>query len=711
MTSVRNRLAWKLAVAVFCLVLPAVVRGDQAVGTGSRPESSPAKAASEPGTEPRGGEAALTDAERIAKLQRSIEEDKRLIRELRGKLSAPDSEYAKAEKEFTRLDGQVESRKKELQQISTSRPREDLSEAEADLVGLETKRKLAKDRFDLAIRERKTLQEQLATLEKKVEQDQAALRKLKGEPAPGPASQPADLAAGTTAAGAPASQPAVSPAPASDQKASAPAPAAEPVTPTPLPLPGMPALSKPAATTPVASSAASTPAPTPELQEARTEAVHKQAQAQEAVKEAQSVAERLDGARKAIALEQNLLQTARERADNAQKTERALYDDLQTQWQAGASHEALADLRGKINEARGRAREAQQEIRERSDRLEKLQEEVASLQADQIAALKQAEQKKKEAESAQKKVERLEDPWAPQNMLLWLVAHGPRIAGIILGMFLLLWMCHLMQNRLVRLLSGRAQHGTYEDQENRARTLVGVFRSAVTVAIFTGGVLMLLTEIGVNIIPLMGGAAVVGLAVAFGAQNLIRDYFYGFMILLENQYTVNDVVQIGNVSGQVENITLRITVLRGLDGTVHFMPNGQITQVSNMTHGWSRALFDIGVSYNADVDQVMQVLIELGKELRRDPAFRGMILEMPEMLGVDQLGDSAVVIKFFMKTKPLKQWTVKREMLRRIKRKFDELGIEIPFPHRTVYHRIEEDGLLSQQIDAWATQRQREPKS
>jgi len=265
------------------------------------------------------------------------------------------------------------------------------------------------------------------------------------------------------------------------------------------------------------------------------------------------------------------------------------------------------------------------------------------------------------------------------------------VVGILVGLFLLLWAVRLAEGRIVRLLTGRADHGSLEDRENRAKTLVGVFHSVTTLVIYAGGALMILTEVGVNIVPLMGGAAVVGLAVAFGAQNLIRDYFYGFMILLENQYTVNDVVKIGDLSGQVERITLRLTVLRGLDGTAHFIPNGQITSVSNLTHGWSRALFDVGIAYKEDVDQVMAILMDLGRELRRDPMFAGLILDDPEMLGVDSFADSAVVIKFLIKTRPLKQWTVKREMLRRIKRRFDEHGIEIPFPHRTVYHRQEQE--------------------
>ncbi len=213
--------------------------------------------------------------------------------------------------------------------------------------------------------------------------------------------------------------------------------------------------------------------------------------------------------------------------------------------------------------------------------------------------------------------------------------------------------------------------------------------------IYIGGTLMILDEAEIPIAPLLGGAAVFGLAVAFGAQNLIRDFFYGFMILLENQYKLNDVIKIGDMAGQVERISLRMTALRDLEGNVHFIPNGQINAVTNMTHGWSRALFDVGVAYKEDVDRVMEVLTDLGRQLRRDPNFGPLILEDLTMLGVDALADSAVVIKFYIKTRPLQQWTIKRELLRRIKNRFDDLGIEIPFPHRTIYHR----GIDGQEIE------------
>ena len=168
---------------------------------------------------------------------------------------------------------------------------------------------------------------------------------------------------------------------------------------------------------------------------------------------------------------------------------------------------------------------------------------------------------------------------------------------------------------------GKGSMESLAERENRARTLVSVFHNAANLIVIIGGLLMLISEAGINIMPLVGAAGVIGLAVAFGAQNLVRDYFSGFMILLENQYGINDVIKVGDIGGLVERITLRVTVLRGLDGTVHFIPNGQIDKVSNMTHGWSRALFEIGVAYKEDVDLVMKTLVQLGKELRADPTF------------------------------------------------------------------------------------------
>jgi small conductance mechanosensitive channel len=241
--------------------------------------------------------------------------------------------------------------------------------------------------------------------------------------------------------------------------------------------------------------------------------------------------------------------------------------------------------------------------------------------------------------------------------------------------------------RIIGLLVGRGLRDSLEERENRAHTLAGVIHNAVNVGAVAAGLVTILDEVGVPVGPVMGGAAVLGLAVAFGAQSLIKDYFTGFMLLVEQQYLVNDVVRIGEITGQVERISLRMTVLRDLEGQAHFIPHGQITTVSNMTHSWSRAVFAVNVSYRENVDRVIDELICLAREIRNDPQFGRLILEDVTMLGVDKLADSAVIIKFFLKTRAQQQWTIKRELLRRIKNRFDELGIEIPYPQQTVYVR------------------------
>ncbi len=282
-----------------------------------------------------------------------------------------------------------------------------------------------------------------------------------------------------------------------------------------------------------------------------------------------------------------------------------------------------------------------------------------------------------------------ENPFNIKNLVHWLFDHATKLITILIATFGLHWLLKIGCRQIAAIMARGGSRGTQRERENRAVTLVGVFRNTASLAIIGGGTLMALDEVGIPIMPLMGGAAVLGLAVAFGAQNLVRDYFSGFMVLMEDQYGINDVVRIGDISGVVEKITLRITVLRDLEGIVHFVPHGSITRVSNLTHGWSRAVVEINISYREDPDHVMKVLMDVANELRKDPAFGPLILDEPEMLGVDRFGDYSIVLKFVLKTHPLKRWPVRRELLRRIKRRFDELGIEIPFPQRTVYNRQE----------------------
>jgi small conductance mechanosensitive channel len=196
----------------------------------------------------------------------------------------------------------------------------------------------------------------------------------------------------------------------------------------------------------------------------------------------------------------------------------------------------------------------------------------------------------------------------------------------------------------------------------------------------------------VSLAPILGAAGVVGLAIGFGAQSLVKDYFTGFFLLFEDQIRTGDVVNIAGIGGSVEDITLRHVRLRDYDGNVHFIPNGLITTVTNMSRSFAHAVVDIGVSYRESVDEVMAVMAEVGAAFRADPVHAARILADLEIAGVERLDDSAVVLRCRFKVAPLQQWTVRREFLRRLKAAFDERGIEIPFPHITVYAGIAKDG-------------------
>ena len=196
---------------------------------------------------------------------------------------------------------------------------------------------------------------------------------------------------------------------------------------------------------------------------------------------------------------------------------------------------------------------------------------------------------------------------------------------------------------------------------------------------------MIMRELGLEIGPILASAGILGLAIGFGAQNLVRDFISGFFMILENQIRVGDVAIINNTAGLVERITMRTTVLRDLQGIVHYFQNGNISSLSNMTNDWSAYVFDIGVAYKENTDNVINKIEEVLETMQSDDEYGHFIIEQPEIFGVDKLGDSAVVIKGRIKTQPIKQWFVGREFLRRVKLVFDESNIEIPFPHSTIY--------------------------
>lgn len=228
------------------------------------------------------------------------------------------------------------------------------------------------------------------------------------------------------------------------------------------------------------------------------------------------------------------------------------------------------------------------------------------------------------------------------------------------------------------------------EEVKRIDTLGRVVRYVATVVIVLICGVEVLHELGISIAPILAAAGIVGVAVGFGAQYLIKDYFTGFFILLENQIRQGDVVEAGDKSGLVEEVTLRYIKMRDYSGNVHYVPNGIIGAVTNMSRGFAQAVIDVSVAYKEDVADVMQVMTEVGNQLRNHDDFKHKILGDMEMAGVENLADSSVVIRCRFKVLPLEQWGVRREYLKNIKKAFDERGIEIPFPQISIHPRLSE---------------------
>ena len=271
-------------------------------------------------------------------------------------------------------------------------------------------------------------------------------------------------------------------------------------------------------------------------------------------------------------------------------------------------------------------------------------------------------------------------------MIDWLTDHGIRIAIIILlGIILDKTVDRYADRAIKKYVVKKQQHRDMEEIEQRAETLGDVFNTTTSVVVVSVVIMMVLPELGMAIGPLLAGAGVIGLAVGFGAQNLVRDFFAGLFILIEDQYSIGDVIRIGDVAGSVEMINLRRTVLRDLDGVQHHIPNGEIKLASNLTKDWSKINIQVPVSYDTDIDKVTALLNQIGKELADSAEHKDSFIEPPTVLGLDKFGPSELLLKVVAKTRPGMQWEMARELRKRIKMTFDTEGIEIPFPQRVVH--------------------------
>ena len=221
----------------------------------------------------------------------------------------------------------------------------------------------------------------------------------------------------------------------------------------------------------------------------------------------------------------------------------------------------------------------------------------------------------------------------------------------------------------------------------RAQTIGLVLRSVASVVIWTVALVTILGEIGINLGPIIASAGIVGIALGFGAQSLVKDFLSGIFMLIEDQYGVGDVVDVGEATGTIEAVTLRTTRMRDVNGVVWHVPNGNILRVGNFSQQWARALLDVSVAYDTDVELAQRVIKEVADRVWQDEDWAGQILEEPEVWGVEQFGPDALVIRLVVKTQPSQQWKVLRELRARLKAAFDDAGIEIPFPQRTVWVR------------------------
>ena len=271
------------------------------------------------------------------------------------------------------------------------------------------------------------------------------------------------------------------------------------------------------------------------------------------------------------------------------------------------------------------------------------------------------------------------------NTTPWVFDHGIKIVAIVIVAYLIRKFAGIFIEKIIRKIIISDHFLTKEAEKKREDTLIRIFTVSLGILVWLLALLMILQEAGIAIGPLLAAAGIAGLAFGFGGQYLIRDLISGLFIIMENQYRIGDVVCFDGTCGLVEDISMRMTTLRDLDGIVHHVPHGEIKKVSNLSKQFARVNLNIGISYNSNLEQVIAVVNEVGKELAEDPTWKEYILKPPQFLRIDDFGDSSIVIKILGDTKPLKQWDVTGELRKRLKIAFDREDIEIPFPQRVVH--------------------------
>lgn len=646
--------ALRALVLIAGVVLPGYpVSADVAVQAASA-ESRGVKEDLDSSSDESTGQAA--NAERLLRLEDAIRIDRGRLAQLHQDFKQRTELFDDLDKRQQRLDTELAGNQQELDRRRSAGESVAGSKLEAEIEKLEQRRALIKEQSENTFQGARTLQVQVKALEEKIRKDQNAIDELTGTWPDEQGEAPVSDAAATTG----------------------PTESTGTATLPPL-VPGLP--SQPA--TPVERPAAAAPG-TAEQMEARRDEEKSVVEAQQAERAVVGFLERKAALEEQIELEQTMLSRAIESRSSSDSGLRKLRDQLQQENSSGASQAEIQATQQDIHALQEFLHTTVQEIDDRQQVLDSLHTRLEKLQKDQLQLTREAEDKRLEADAARKKVIWLESPLHPENLRTWLTTRGPRILLVIGVSGLLLFVLRLSVRPVARTMVRQAR-GERAVGTNRADTLALSFRSAASALVVIMTILLVFQEAGVDIKTVLGGAAILGVAVAFGAQNLMRDYFTGFLILFEDQFVLGDLISIGTITGTVEKVNMRTTMLRDLEGRVHFIPNGEIKAVTNRTYVWGRAVIEVPVAYKENVDRVMAVLLEVAEEFRSDPEFVDSITDEPVMLGVDRFTDYGVVIKFMMKTKPDQMFPVRRQMLRRIKNKFDEVGIAISVPHRVIH--------------------------
>jgi small conductance mechanosensitive channel len=603
----------------------------------------------------------LSDAERLLRMQQVVASDVAKLERLR-------TDLARRQEFLDLLTGQMaqfQTTREELAvQLEELEPgAEEASSRQEEIRRLEQQYERFNRHSSLTFEAERALREQIRGLEEKIQTDRQALAVFRGTQQ-------------------------IEPGEEEEAPAAPPEPSVAPASPGISPVPGLPIG---VSTGPAGGAIEPLLPETPEQIEARQELERKQSVARQAEQAVVTFVQRKEALQIQIGLEQTLLRVDAEALENLEGYVGEREERLKALVAAGATNRDLSERRAQLERLRAEIVRVNDEVARRRVEVASLEKRLTYATGEMERVTEYSEQKRDEAEAARNWLVWIESPLYPGNLARWAVERGPRVLAVLLVAGLVLLFLRFSLRRIARAVVTKSRKAR-STAVNRADTLALSFESLATTLILAACVLLVLQEAGLDVQTVLGGAAILGVAIAFGAQNLMRDYFTGFTMLLEDQYELGDLVTIGNITGTVERVNMRVTMLRDLEGRVHFIPNGQIGSLTNRTYDWARALVDIPVGPEQDVDRVMAVLVEVAQGLKADPAWSEEIVDEPEMLGVDKFTESGVVIKLMLKTQPERLFPIRRELLRRIKKAFDEAGIRPGFPQRVVRETSRSDG-------------------